>query len=93
MLIRKARTLKNELLNEKLKLEKVTAEQSEHASILETLDKQISEHDSDLEKIETGNQLLEHDINTFEGERNQLKNEIKDRQEAEAARIKPQIDR
>jgi len=37
--------------------------------------------------------LLEHDINTFEGERNQLKNEIKDRQEAEAARIKPQIDK
>lgn len=55
------------------------------------MNKQISEKEEEFEIVDTDNQHLENEMNTLEGEKNQLRSEIEDRKEEEKKRIEPLI--
>jgi chromosome segregation ATPase len=71
----------------------MTATQAELGEGLANLRSQYSDKEAELENLDMAVQLLKHDLNALDGERNQLTMDIDEHKRIEEEKIKPIINR
>eukprot|EP00743_Colponemidia_sp_Colp-15_P002127 GILK01002309.1.p1 GENE.GILK01002309.1~~GILK01002309.1.p1 ORF type:complete len:926 (-),score=268.21 GILK01002309.1:247-3024(-) len=92
-LLKKAKSLNQELLNEKIKLEKLTIQQAENAATLNNLKQTLTKSEGELQLGEEREAMLQYEMAELDREKADQKRVLEEREREELDRIQPEIDR